>query len=35
MIKDKGSKFNDYNILPKIRQIVLHWGYELKGSDIK
>ena len=29
MIKDVGSKFNDYSILPKIRQILLHWGYEL------
>ena len=29
MIKDTGSKFNNYSILPKIRQILLHWGYEL------
>ena len=29
MIKDSGSKFDDYSILPKIRQILLHWGYEL------
>ena len=29
MIKDAGSKFNDYSILPKIRHILLHWGYEL------
>ena len=29
MIKDAGSKFNDYSISPKIRQILLHWGYEL------
>ena len=29
MIKDTGSKFNSYSILPKIRQILLHWGYEL------
>ena len=35
MIKNKGSKFNDYNILPTIRQNLLHWGYELKESDIK
>ena len=35
MIKDNGSKFYDYNISPKIRQILLHWGYELKESDIK
>ena len=29
MIKDAGSKFDDYLISPKIRQILLHWGYEL------
>ena len=29
MIKDAGSKFNDYSISSKIRQILLHWGYEL------
>ena len=29
MIKNAGSKFDDYSIWPKIRQIVLHWGYEL------
>ena len=26
MIKDVGSKFDDYSISPKIRQILLHWG---------
>ena len=29
MIKDAGSKFDDYSILPKIGQILLHWGYEI------
>ena len=29
MIKDAGSKFDDYSIWPKIRQILLHLGYEL------
>ena len=29
MIKDVGSKFDDYSILPKVRQILLHWSYEL------
>ena len=33
MIKDAGSKFEDYSILPKIRQILLHWGYELTKKD--
>ena len=34
MIKDANSKFDDYSILPKIRQILLHWGYELKDFFI-
>ena len=29
MIRDAGSKFDGYSISPKIRQILLHWGYEL------
>ena len=33
MIKDAGSKFDDYSISPKIRQILLHWGYELTKRD--
>ena len=33
MIKDKGAKFDDYSVSPKIRQILLHWGYELVESD--
>ena len=31
MIKDADSKFDDYS---KIRQILLHWGYELNESDV-
>ena len=33
MIKDASSKFDDYLILPKIRQILLHWSYELTEKD--
>ena len=33
MIKDKGAKFDDYSVSPKITQILLHWGYELVESD--
>ena len=34
MIKDAySSKFNDYSILPKIRQMLLHQGYELTEKD--
>ena len=29
IIRDADSKFDDYSISPKIRQILLHWGYEL------
>ena len=33
MIKDPASKFDDYSNSSKIRQIVLHWGYELTEKD--
>ena len=33
MIKDKGSKFDDFSVSPKIRQILFHWGYELAESE--
>ena len=29
MIRNAGSKYDDCSISPKIRQISLHWGYEL------
>ena len=29
MIRDAGSQFDDYSISPKIKQILLHWCYEL------
>ena len=32
MTKNSGSKY-DYSILPKIRQILLHWSYELTKKD--
>ena len=28
MIKDASNRFDDYSILAKIRQILLHWVYE-------
>ena len=34
MIKDAGSKYDDYSISPKIRQILLHWGYELPEKNL-
>ena len=33
MIRDSGSKFDDYSISLKIRQILLQWGYELTEKD--
>ena len=33
MIKDSCGKSDDYSILPKIRQILLHWGHELTEKD--
>ena len=33
MVGDAGSKFHDYSISPKIRQILLLWGYELTEKD--
>ena len=29
MIKDANGRFDDYSVLPKIRQILLHWGSDL------
>ena len=34
IIKNVGSKFDGYSISPKIRQILLHWGYELTQKDL-
>ena len=33
-IKDANSRFDDYSISPKIRHILLHWGYELVESNL-
>ena len=33
IIRNTGSKFDDYSISSKIRQILLHWGYELTEKD--
>ena len=34
MIKGVNSRFDDYSISPKIRQILLPWSYELNESDL-
>ena len=33
MIKDVDSKFDDYSISLEVREILLHWGYELTEKD--
>ena len=33
IIKESDDKFDDYSISPKIRQILLHWGYKLTQED--
>ena len=33
MIKDDGGKFDNNAISPKVRQMLLHWGYELTEKD--
>ena len=32
-VRDVGSKFDDYPVSPKIRQIFWHWDYELTQKD--
>ena len=34
MIKDAGGRLDDYSISSKIREILLHWGYELTKIDL-
>ena len=33
IIKHVNGRFDSYSISPKIRQILLHWGYEIVKSD--
>ena len=33
MFKGANGEFDDYSISPKIRQILLRWGYELTEKD--
>ena len=34
MIKSVDGRFDDYSISPKIRRILLHWGYKLTKKDL-
>ena len=31
----KKKRYNDYSISPVIRQVLLHWGYELTSKDLQ
>ena len=33
MIRDASSNFDAYSVSPKIRQVLLHWVYELTEKD--
>lgn len=35
LILKKNKEFNDFSISPKIRQTLLHWGYELTNKDFE
>ena len=35
MIRNSGSKYDDYSFSPKSRQILLHSGYELTEKDFE
>ena len=35
MVRNSGSKYDDFSISLKIRQILLHWGYELTKKDLE
>ena len=34
MINDATDRFDDYSILPVIRQVLLHWVYELVWNNL-
>ena len=34
VINDSDGKFDGYSISSKIKQILLHWGYELTEKDL-
>ena len=34
IIKNVDGRFDDYSISPKIRQILLHWRFELIQNDL-
>jgi len=35
MIINKNSKYDDFEISPKIRQTLQHWGYQLTRDDFE
>ena len=35
MIKKKNTSYDDEKVSPVIRQVLLHWGYQLTNKDLK
>ena len=35
IIKKINGRFNDYSISPAVRQVLLHWGYELEDDVLR
>jgi hypothetical protein len=35
MLIDGRKEYNDYSVSPVIRQVLLHWGYELSKRDLE
>lgn len=34
MLKENKKKYNDFSVSPKIRQVLLEWGYEITRNDL-
>ena len=34
MVKNVNGRFDDYSVSPKIKRMLLHWGYELVKSHL-
>ena len=34
MVKNSGGKIDEFSTSPEIRQVLLHWRYELKKENV-
>ena len=34
MVKNSGGKIDEFTISPEIKQVLLHWRYELKKENV-